>query len=125
MILQQSPKHLGLVSRFIHWHQVLNLTEGHHPLDPLLWVSILEDSKLSGVLGASGWVVWIHEELHFDPLRLVRVSPINFVHLLHLRNERNGGFSRTEGVNAAEYLENLLMLIVWNGFVQQKYDQRA
>jgi hypothetical protein len=61
LTLQQSPKHPGLVRRFLYGYQVLNLTEGHHPLDPLLWdpESILEDSKLSGVLG--GWVVWIHE----------------------------------------------------------------
>jgi hypothetical protein len=38
-------------------HQVLNLTEGHHPLDPILWASIIEDSKLSGVLGIQCWVV--------------------------------------------------------------------
>jgi hypothetical protein len=61
--------------------------EGHHPLDPLLWASILEDRKLLGVFG--GWVFWIHEELQLDPLRLVLVSPINLVHLLHLGNERN------------------------------------
>jgi hypothetical protein len=51
LTVQQSPKNPGLVSRFLHGHQLLNLTEGHHPLDPLLWASILEDSKLSGVLG--------------------------------------------------------------------------
>jgi hypothetical protein len=28
--------------------------------------SILEDSKLSGVLGASSWVVWIHEKLQLN-----------------------------------------------------------
>jgi hypothetical protein len=45
LTLQQSPKHPGLVSMFIQEHQVLNLTEGHHPLDPPLWASILEDIK--------------------------------------------------------------------------------
>jgi hypothetical protein len=60
-------------------------------LDPLLWASILEDSKLSGVLGASSWVVWIHEKLQLDSLRFVLVSPINLVHLLHLGNKRDGG----------------------------------
>jgi hypothetical protein len=89
--LQQSPKHPGLVSRFLHGHQVLNLMEGNYPLDPLLWTSILEDSKLSGVLGASNWIVWIHEKLQLDTLRLVRINPINLVHLLHLGNKRNGG----------------------------------
>jgi hypothetical protein len=64
---------------------------GLNLIDPILWASILEDSKLSGVLGASSWVVWIHEKLQLDPLRLVCVSPINLVHLLHLGNKRNGG----------------------------------
>jgi hypothetical protein len=35
LTIQQSPKHPGLVSRFLHGHQVLNLTEGHHPFDPI------------------------------------------------------------------------------------------
>jgi hypothetical protein len=93
LTIQQSPKHPGLVSRFLHGHQVINLSEGHHPLDPILWdpASIIEDSKLSGVLGASSWVVWIHEKLQVDPLRLVRVRSINLVHLLHLGNKRMGG----------------------------------
>jgi hypothetical protein len=84
--------------------------EVHHPLDPILWASIFEDSKLSGVLGASSWVVWIHEKLQIDPLILVHVSPING-HLLHLGNKRKGGGSY--GGKAAEDLENLLMNIVW------------
>jgi hypothetical protein len=92
-------------------HQVLNLTEGHHPLDPILWASIFEDSKLSGVLG--GWVVWIHEKVQLDPLRLVRIRPINVVHLLHLGNKGMGGFLLTEGDKAEADLENLLMFIVW------------
>jgi hypothetical protein len=49
--LEQSPKYPDLISRFLHGHQVLNLMGGHHPLDPQLWASILEDRKLSGVLG--------------------------------------------------------------------------
>jgi hypothetical protein len=115
LTFQQSPKHPSLVSRFLHGRQVLNLTEGHHPLDPVLWdpASILEDSKLSGVLGASSWVVWMHEKLQLDPLRLVRVSLINLVHLLHLGNKRNGG---------AEDLGNLLMAIVWIEILRQKCD---
>jgi hypothetical protein len=125
LTLQQSPKHPDLVSRFLHGHQVLNLTESHQPLDPLLWESILEDSKLSGLLG--GWVVWIHEKLQLDPLRLVRVRPINLVYILHLENKRNGGsgkFSRKEGVKAVEDLENLLMAIFWIEILQQKCDHR-
>jgi hypothetical protein len=35
-----------------------------HPLDLILWTSILEDGKLSGVLGASSWFIWIHEKLN-------------------------------------------------------------
>jgi hypothetical protein len=92
LTIQQSPKHPGLVRRFLHGHQVLNLTEGHHPLDPILWASILEDSKLSGVLVTSGWVVWIHEKLQLDPLRLVRFRPVNLVHLLHLGNKKWGEY---------------------------------
>jgi hypothetical protein len=57
LTIQQITKHPSLISRFLHEHQVLNLKEGHHPLDPIIWASILEDSKLSGVLGASDWVV--------------------------------------------------------------------
>jgi hypothetical protein len=122
LTLKQSLKHPDLVSRFLHGHQVLNLMEGHHPLDPVLWPFILEDSKLLGVLAASSWVVWIHEKLQVDTLRLVRVRPINLIHLLHLGNKRNGGFSRREGDKASEDLENLLMSIVWIKILQQKCD---
>jgi hypothetical protein len=75
MNVQQNPEHPGLISRFLHGHQILNLTEGHHPLDLLLWESIFEDSKLSGVLG--DWVAWIHEKLQLYQIRLVRFRPIN------------------------------------------------
>jgi hypothetical protein len=100
LTLQQRPKHPILVRRFLHGHQVLNRTEGYHPLDPVLWAFILEDIKLSGVLGSSSWVVWIHEKLQLDPLRLVRVRPINLVEtkgiggrvLLHRRKQSSGGF---------------------------------
>jgi hypothetical protein len=76
--------------------------------------SILEDSKLSGVLEIQGWVVWIHEKLQFDPLRLIRIRAINLFHLLQLGNKRNrkGGLLRTEGGKAAVDLENLLIAIV-------------
>jgi hypothetical protein len=50
LTLQKSPKYTGLVSSYLQEHQVLNLTEGHHPLDPILWASNLEDIKLSGKL---------------------------------------------------------------------------
>jgi hypothetical protein len=116
--LQQSSEHPGLISRFLHGCQVLNLPEDHHPLDPLLWASILEYRKLSGVLETLRWVIWIHEKLQLDPLRLVLVSPISLVHLLHLGNKRNGGFSPTEGGKTAEDLENLLISIDWIEILQ-------
>jgi hypothetical protein len=107
LTLQQSLKHPGLVSRFHHGHQVLTLTEGHHSLDPVLWASILEASKLSRVLGASSWVVWIHEEIQLDPTILVRVRPITlsifFILelkeiggrvLSHRKRQRSGGFGK-------------------------------
>jgi hypothetical protein len=43
---------LALMRRFLQAHQVLNITEGHHPINTILWASILEDKKLSGLLGA-------------------------------------------------------------------------
>jgi hypothetical protein len=120
--LQQIPKHPVLISRFLHGYQALNLTEGHHTFDPLLWATILESSKLSGLLG--GWVVWIHENLQLDPLRLVHISHINLVHLLHLGDKRNGWgeLFHTEGGKATEELDNLLTVIVWIDFLQQKFD---
>jgi hypothetical protein len=68
-----------------------------------------------GVLGASSWVVWIHEKLQLDPIRLVRVRTINLVHLLHLGNKRKwkGELLCTEEGKVAENLKNLLMAIVW------------
>jgi hypothetical protein len=71
--------------------------------------SIFEDSKVSGILG--NWVVWIHEVLEFYQLSLVRVRPINLVHLLHLRNKWNRVemFLCKELSKSMEYLENLLM----------------
>jgi hypothetical protein len=67
LTFQQSPKHPGLVNKFLHGHQVLNFTEGHQPLDIILWEYILEDNKLSGVLGGlSGFMRspnFIHSKL--------------------------------------------------------------
>jgi hypothetical protein len=45
LIPQQIAKDPVLVRSLIQRHQVLNITEGHHPNDPILWASILEDSK--------------------------------------------------------------------------------
>jgi hypothetical protein len=60
-------------------------------LNLLLWASILEDIKVSGVLRASSWVVWIYEELHLDQFHLVWVMPINLFYLLHLESKSIGG----------------------------------
>jgi hypothetical protein len=67
------------------------------------------------------------KNFRLDPLRLVRVRPINLVRLLHLENKRNGGMgiSRTEVGKAAVDLENLLMAIVWIEILQQKCDHSA
>jgi hypothetical protein len=70
-------------------HQDLSLTEVHHSFDPLLWESILEGINLSIMLG--GWIIWIHEKLQLDPLRLVRVRRINIVDFLHIGNNINEG----------------------------------
>jgi hypothetical protein len=125
LTFQDNPKYSGLVSRFFQcYQQDFNLKEGHYLLDPLPWESILEDSKLCGVLG--GWAILIHEKLQSDPFRLVRVRPINLVRLLHLENKRNGGrFLRTEGGKAAEYLENLFMGNFLDLFIQQECDHSA
>jgi hypothetical protein len=104
LTLQQSSKHPGIVSRFLQGHQILNLTESYHQLDPLLWASILEDSKASGVLGASSWVTWIHEELQLDQLSLIRIKPINLFNLLHLGNESNVGVEGSHAKSATSAL---------------------
>jgi hypothetical protein len=129
LTLQQSQKHPGLVRRFLHGHQVLNLTEGHHPLDAILWAPVLDYRKLSGVLGALSWVVWIDEKLQIDPIRLVRVrrqahqpypssSPWK-------QKEWGGELSLTEGGKAAEDLKSLLISIFWIEIMQQECDHSA
>jgi hypothetical protein len=77
-----------------------------------------------GVLLIQGWIIWIHEKLQLDPLRLVCVRLVNLVHLLLLGQKRNGGrgFLCTEGGKAVEDLENLLMAIVLIEILQQKCD---
>jgi hypothetical protein len=81
---------------------------------------------MSGVLGIQGWVVWIHEKLQLDPIRVFRIRPINLFHLPHFGNKRNGGvFLCIEGGKPAEDLENLLMAIVWIETLQQKLDHSA
>jgi hypothetical protein len=77
---------------------------------------------MSGVLG--GWVVWIHEKLQLDPLRLVSSVPstLSTFSTLEIKGR---GFSQTEGDKAAAYLENLLMAIVWIEILHQKCDLSA
>jgi hypothetical protein len=111
-------------SAVLQGYQVLDIMAGHHPLDPLLWASILKDRKLSGILVTSSWVVWIHDKLQLDLLRLVCIRPMNLFHLLHLGNQKNVGvFPRTEGGKAVKYLKNILMAIIWIEILQQKSDQ--
>jgi hypothetical protein len=121
--LQQSPKLLVFsagsfmrirfsISRKAITHLIQS--SGH----PSLKIAINQVCMESGV-------VWIHEKLQLDPLRLVRFRPINLVHLLHLGNKRNGMFLHIEGGKAAEDLENLLMAIVWIEILQQKCDHSA
>jgi hypothetical protein len=106
LILQESPKHPGLVRWFLQGHQVLNLTEGHHPLDPILWdpASILEDSKLLGALG---------------------VPSILFTFFTLETKGMGWRFLCKEGGKAAADLENLLMGIFWIKILQQKRDHSA
>jgi hypothetical protein len=98
---------------FLHGYQVLNFPEGHHSLDPILWASILEDSKLSGVLGIQGWIVWIHEKLLLNQLRIFRMGPSIFsIFFIMETNGMGGGkFLRTEGGKEVEALKSLVIAI--------------
>jgi hypothetical protein len=87
--------------------------ENHEEIDQLLLTSILEYSKLSGVIG--DWVILIHDKVQIDPLRLVCIKCIHLVHLLQFKNKRNGGGDFL----AAEDLENLLVAIVQIDLAQQ------
>jgi hypothetical protein len=58
--------------------------------NPLGIASILEDSKLSRLVGR--WIVWINEKLQLDPLRLIRIRPINLV-------QSNEGFEKLTHVH--------------------------
>jgi hypothetical protein len=120
--------HPGLVSRFLHGHQVLNLTEGHHPLDPILWIlhpslkiancwDYLEpDAGLSGLMRNS---ILMHSDLFLSVQ-----STLSIFFTLETKG-MGWGLSRTEGGKATEDSKNLLMSIVWIEFLQQKCDQSA
>jgi hypothetical protein len=130
LTLHQSLKHPGLVSRFLHGHQVLNLTEGNYPINPVLWASILEeincreymepDDGLSGPLRNSNL---IHPDLSASV-----PSTLSIFFTLGTKGMGGGWLSRTERGKAAEGLENLLMVIVWIEIIeilQQKCDHSA
>jgi hypothetical protein len=73
---------------------------------------------VSRILG--NWVIWIYEELQLDQLCLFHFRPNSLVHILVLKNKKNGvGFLRAEGVKAAEDLESLLIAIVQIDLAQQ------
>jgi hypothetical protein len=92
-------------------------------LDPFLWAFILKENKVLSVIG--GWTAFTHEEIQIYQLSLVLVRPIHLFHILHLGNERKGGFLRTEEGKAAENLENLVMYIVKIYLTQKKSDHSA
>jgi hypothetical protein len=90
LTLQQIPKDPGIISSFLEWKQVLNIIEGHQPIDPLLWSSILENSKVLVVLGISSNAASVHENTpQLDKSCLEIIRGINLVHLLHLGGKRN------------------------------------
>jgi hypothetical protein len=129
LTLQQSPKHPGLVSRLLQGHQVLNLTKGHHPLDPVLWASILEDRKANcweylepdaGLSGSMRNSNLIHSDLSTSV-----PSFLSIFFTLETKGMGGRGFLRTEGGKAVEDLDNLLMAIVWIEILQQKCDHSA
>jgi hypothetical protein len=122
LTVQQSLKHPGLVSRFLQGHQVLNLTEGHHPLDPLLWtfhpslkISNCQEYLEDGLSGSMRNSNLIHSELSVsDPSS----SPCK----VKVWKE---GLLRTKEFNEVEYLENIFMAIVHIDLAQKKYDHIA
>jgi hypothetical protein len=89
LTIQHSSKHPGLVIGLFQGYQVLNLKGGNKKHDTLLWASILEDNKVSGIIG--GWIIWIHEEIQPDPIRLFRIRAIYIFNILHIENKSNGG----------------------------------
>jgi hypothetical protein len=48
---QHSLKLTGLVSSFLQWNEVLNLTEGHHSFDQLFWATMLDNIKVLEIFG--------------------------------------------------------------------------
>jgi hypothetical protein len=127
LILQQSPKHPGLVSRFLLGHQVLNLTEGHHPLDPILWnlhLSLKIENCWEYLKPESGLSVSMRNSklIHSD---LSVSCPSTFSIFFTLVTKGMGGFSLIEGGKTAEDSENLLMVIIEIDLAQQKYDHSS
>jgi hypothetical protein len=85
----------------------------------LCWhiISILKGFKASGTCGS--WVAWFHEKLQLDSFCLIPVSRINLVHIIHLKNKRNGCYRAKKEAKAVDDLENLLMTIVQIDLAQQ------
>jgi hypothetical protein len=125
LTLQRSPIHPGLGSKFFPGHQVLNLTKVHHQLDPLLWnlhpslkISNCQEYLEAGLSGSMSNSNLIYSDLSAS-------GPSNLYIFFTLKTKGMGVFLRTEGYKAAEDLENLLILIVWMAFSQQKCDHNA
>jgi hypothetical protein len=126
LTLQQSLKYPGLVHRFLQGHQDLNLTQGYHPLDPILCIlhpslkiancrEYLEpQAGLSGSMRNSNL---IHSDLSASV-----PSTLSIFFNLETKGMEGGGSRAQKGGKAAADLENLLMAIVWIEILQQKCD---
>jgi hypothetical protein len=62
---------------------------------------------------------WVREKFQLDQFHLFCVNPINLVRILHVENKRKEGDLRTEGGNAVEDFENLLMVTLLIDLTQQ------
>jgi hypothetical protein len=107
LTLQQSPKHPGLVRRFLHGHQVLNLTEGHQPNSDLIQSSGHTSLKIAkfreymepqaGLSGSMRNSNLIHLDLSVSGLLTLSIS--------FTLETKGMGFSRTEGGKVADDME--------------------
>jgi hypothetical protein len=129
LTLQQSPTNPGFVCRFLNGHQVLNLTEGHHPLDPILWyfhpslkVANCQD-YLEGEAGLYGSMK--NSKLIHSDLSMSVPSNLSIFFTLETKGIKVGGVWHVEGAKAVVALEDLLMAIVCIEILQQKCDHSA
>jgi hypothetical protein len=82
---------------------VLNITEGHQALDPLLWASIFEDYKVLEVIRS--WVAWVPASSLISPLLSVSgPSSLSIFFTLERNGIRGRGFFLTEEGKATEVL---------------------